>query len=405
MAYTPLFYDNINLINGTYQPSPVKNRNNPEMVANNLLEIKANTRSVNQGMGTEVITQKVQEATDAYHGAILDAYSRDNDALGMEQYMKSHGEEMSGTQQAIYKEKTAGQVDEQWVLSNAIAYSNSGKPLEQQLKEIDKITGKDAKLITSLRESVKNRYNEKIFIKDQAQKDLAESLWKKLIKDPTTEIPYGSLKESDWSAMKKYKETAKSGFAQTTDYEVWADIGSKTNKELQGMSASEVMAYRPGLSKTDFDKIFTNWMDIQNGKVDPNSFLSDVQTDTGLVTSTMAKINKTSNSKGDKKLKAQLLESFTRDLNKFQADTNRKATPEEKQKMIDRLLIRGKMSVPGLDKNVYAFEDVEGTNFYIKDVPKDDRERIIRDLKARGKDTTEDNIRRWYIIGLGYEYK
>lgn len=28
MAYTPLFYDNINLINGTYQPSPVKNRNN-----------------------------------------------------------------------------------------------------------------------------------------------------------------------------------------------------------------------------------------------------------------------------------------------------------------------------------------------------------------------------------------
>ena len=28
MAYIPLFYENINLINGTYQPSPVKNRNN-----------------------------------------------------------------------------------------------------------------------------------------------------------------------------------------------------------------------------------------------------------------------------------------------------------------------------------------------------------------------------------------
>ena len=28
MAYTPLFYDQINLINGTFQPSPVKNRNN-----------------------------------------------------------------------------------------------------------------------------------------------------------------------------------------------------------------------------------------------------------------------------------------------------------------------------------------------------------------------------------------
>lgn len=149
---------------------------------NELVEAKstiiANTRAKLIGQDPKVVAKGVEDAVHDLHMEVLKAQPLE-ERLG---YLKTHWKEVNPKVREGLKSDIEGMMEQTWVRDKAMELSSSGKSLEQQLAEADKIA--DAGKAEKTKKLVKDRYNEKQSLKNLAVKEKYESEVDLIFKDP-----------------------------------------------------------------------------------------------------------------------------------------------------------------------------------------------------------------------------
>lgn len=199
--------------------------------------VRANTRYLNRGMGADIIGKAEEDAVHNLHSNVVDALTQDSPSAALG-YIEAHRDKFN-PQALLEKEKVlkeAAQTEQ--IRQKAIALSESGLPLDQQLAEVDKEP--KAAVAKELREQVTQRWKEKELIDEARAKEATESEWDKLMANPSGyQIPL-TLPADQQKAMFTFRKqmmdagAAKSGIgvAPMTDFGLYTDLMLKDPKEL-----------------------------------------------------------------------------------------------------------------------------------------------------------------------------
>lgn len=186
-----------------------------------------------------------------------------------------------------------------------------------------------------------------------------------------------------------------------TDAGKWYELVQLAGDKPIEFASLDLLQYRNVLSETDFEGLAKKQGDIKEDVRKGDSIATDNQ----LVNQALREMKIKTGAKAsvnDAERAGRFRMAFERELSTVVRTTGKTATPEDKQKIIDRLM----MEVV-TDKGF--FRDTTARLFEAEDeileivVPKDERKSIIAALQRAGKPVNEQNIQQLYLRGKGIE--
>lgn len=202
------------------------------------------------------------------------------------------------------------------------------------------------------------------------------------------QLPYTKQQSIDATIAHNVK-----GTQVATDDQVWGEIHRGITSADPAVRAEwaqkPLWEFKPKLSSSDFQELSRMQGVARMG--DPNKELTHVQTANGMIDDTLQTLGvdtKPSAGKSDAEKANNFRRLAQQQITAFEVEQKRKATAEEQRKIIDRLAMPtflGKGMLWG-ERTKPAYE------ITIKDVPADERTKIIEALKAVGRSVTDDAI-------------
>ena len=383
--------------NKQLEDNSVVNRYDIAQIKENEQDIIANTRVRFKGFDGPAMDKAIADRIHNMYTQILDA--RTNEAVTYEdmqeniKFLKDNLDKFNPKIRAELKKGLENKANTVWVNEKAVELANSGLPIEKQLEQVDKIKNKDPKYIQALRSDVQERYNFKSKVQEGKLKQQYENEVDSLFQDPVNyKIPL-ELSAEQQSKLYKLRKTLKNdilaesgvGEKTKTDPYYYDELANMTPDQL---SKSDLDFTK--LSPSDRKKFIDARADARKGDI---KSLTSIRSNTQMVKGALATIGK------DDDVEAQDLLSrrFQEDLSIFETNKGSKATPEEKQKVLDRLIIEGEVKGNFFrDKDKFLFEVEEGEEFFIEDVPKDERLKILAALKKYKMELSDENVIKLY---------
>lgn len=389
----------------------VSARTDPNEIRNSEITIISNTRADNVGLPKEAVDKAVAAARDNLHSSVLSALAQD-DPRAAQGYLKENWEKFNPAAREVKKKELDDKAFDWTVREDALKLVNAGLTEQQIETELNK--EKDPVKADALRARVKSVLEDKKIAREIQEKENVFSAWQDVQNGGS--IPYGRLNGEEIKSMETYKKAELRGFAQDSDRNILVQLGRLNDQELKEIDEITMAGYANSLSKQDFDAIFTRYRDLRRGKsagVEPDklvqirndaTMVGDALAALGIDPGKSAKKGKAADKENtaDQAIVNELSRSFEREINDAQKATGRKLYPEEKQQILDSLLIRGKArKVFGVGKEgpfLFQASDAEiDKNFSLADIPVSVQQQMNDAFKLRGIPATEDNIKNYYL--------
>ena len=314
--------------------------------------------------------------------------------------MESNWDKFDRTVRGEMKTEIQNLAKKSMARDTAIELANSGLGYEEQLKAVDEI--KDQVVADDVRKRVKARHLEATAIQKAKENKYVEKEYDQLFRDPLAyQVPIEDVPADVQKDMQAYKDKAyKNAIGQDSDtnWALYYDL--KSNKDKLMALDGKLHTIKDQLNDAEFKELTKDQLAYKQGKKDETT---TVLTTKQMIDKNLAAVGisptprKGRLGKKDAETVALFYKRFNSELISFENEYRRKATYDEKQKIIDRLLIQGE--VKGgffMDPDKRFFEVEEGDEFFIDDIPQEEKAQIVEALKAKGLPVTQDAINALY---------
>lgn len=205
-----------------------------------------------------------------------------------------------------------------------------------------------------------------------------------------------TMDPQDAITIKDYLKRREAGIK--TDAATWYGLIQMAGDDPIQFTNLDLLKYRSVLSESDFEALAKKQGDIREDIRKGDA----VQTDNQLVNDALKQMRIKTGSKApveDAERAGQFRMAFERETMNFVRLTGKSANPEDKRKIIDRLMLE-----VVTDKG--WFFDTKARLFEAEDVvevviPKDERKKIIAALQKYGREVNERNIQALYLRSKG----
>jgi len=395
----------------TARDEALSNYKDPERVSLSLMqqEKAIMEHADRHGVSEDVRKLNLAEAKSKTHYGILSRHINNGEDLAAKEYFKTVVDQLTGVDKAAAEKilEEGSLRGEAQRRSDAI-FNGSQDSMQGALEKAREI--QDPKLRDEVVSRVKQRFGEK---KQAEQMDI-EGLHQRAgnILDKTPDVD--AIPREEWSrfsisekaALKRYAEDRAQGKQPATDWQTFYDLKNMASgpPALRDKFARENlmdMKYRGNLSDGDFKEMVKLQADIRAGKGESNRELDGYRSDQQIVNDSLNAAGIKSNPKAGTK-DAERVARFRQMVDshiKLQQDrTGKKATNEEVQGIVDRLLMQGEIPGTGFfglfksTKRLYEVDRGEKIAFSPEDIPMSERRRIEAALRANGIPVNDDNV-------------
>lgn len=391
-------------------------RTDANAIKNSEVTIVANTNANTIGLPKDVRQKAVSEARHNLHASVLSALTLD-DPRAAQGYLKTNWDKFNPAAREALKKDLDDKAFDWTVRTDAAKLVGAGLNDQQIEEELGKI--QDPKKAEAMRREVKVKLEERQIAREIQTKENSYSMWQNVIGGG--DIPYGRVSGTEIKAMENYKRAALKGFAQDSDRATLISLGRLSDQELKEIDEVTMAGYGEKLSKSDFDAFFGRYRDLRRSNEIglEGDKLSQIRSDSAMVTDALTAlgIDPQLEKKGgflgigagkknpvekaaDQKIINDLSRSFEREINDQEKAKGRKLAPEEKQTILDSLLIKGKNK-----KFVFQSADVDEKNFSIKDIPLNLQQQMQAAFAMRKIPATPENIKTYYLEYLRRKQK
>lgn len=346
------------------------------------------------GWSAEVRAAQETQFLTNFHKQIIQA-KLDVDPEGAKAYFDANRAEIAGADHAEI-EKVVGESERRTKAQTvADAIMAQGLSRSAALAEVrSKHAGQDEDEIIT---RVQQRYAEQDAAKAAAERDAANAAWAIYARTgKISEIPTELLNRVDGRtliAMKSDQRAALSGSQIPTDWNRFY--------ELKQMASTDPAAFAQLDLRQDFGRLAPeerrSLMTMQENVRKPDT-ARDVAT-------LEQQLNKTHDVLGwkssDAEKRGQFDASVYRELDSESKQLGRKLTYEERQKVIDRLLIEGEVAsgkwwAPDSDHRFYEVTDTDEAADFVPSIPKTERTKIESALQRAGVVVNDANVMALY---------
>lgn len=386
-------------------------RTDPKEIAESEATIVANTRAENVGLPKEYVDSAVKSATNNLHASVVDALVQDDPRLA-QGYLKANWDKFDPISREGRKTDIDNKAFDWTVREDAAKLVNSGMPEQKIEEELAKV--KDPKKGDALRAKVKEYLEDRKIAREIKQKESIYSEWNAVMRGEP--IPYGRISGSEVQAMETYQRAANAGFAQDSDRSVLMQLGRLSDAQLKEVDEVTMAGYGTKLNRDDFNALFSRYRELRRGSdvgIAPEK-LTQIRSDSAMVGDALAAVGINPGSSAEKNKKKQAKEnaadqivvnelsrSFEREINDAQLSKGRPLYPEEKQQILDTLMIKGKVRKVFSAKETYLFQaedaDITERNFSVKEIPVAVQQQMDEAFKLRNIAATPENIKSFYL--------
>lgn len=259
----------------------------------------------------------------------------------------------------------------------------------------EKLSGEDEALAV---QEWKVRIEEGNQARERAQRTAADAAWGLFARGGMRAVPSSLLAQLDGRtvlALRKAAEEKATGKEPKTDSEVYYGLRQMLADDPEAFRRLDLRQYFPSLSRADreeFIKLQTKPEEIKDAAT-LDQQLSNMHDQMGWGAS-------------DRKKKGDFDRIATGAINQEQQRIGRKLNYDERQKIIDRLVVEGKVEGAGFfgfGGSQRLFEAVEGPKAatFKPTVPKGERQKIEAALKRAGQPVTDEAVLRLYRSKVG----
>ena len=342
-------------------------------------------RSNARGKGPEVVEMQEAGFISAARKAVIKAMAVDSPQAAQE-YYKTHKKEIDGPSRPDIEKSLKSLVDTRISQENTDAIILKGGTLDEQLSDARKI--KDPNIRDATASRIKVRFNEDKAARAEAERRQSDEFWSGFLTDPDIDkIPDDLPVATKKSAMVYASQMAKNAGNIKTDPKAYYQLSELLRRDQDSFNKTNLMQYASHLSGTDLKK----FIDIQQKPTQYTKTLTAYQ---------QAKNSLVLNEISDDEDQARFLMKYTADIDDFERLTGKAATPDDRQKIIDRLFTN---VVTDID---LIFDDTDPLFKADQiEIPEDDLKEIKAQLPLMGLPVTDDNIREVYIRNRQLEQK
>lgn len=386
-------------------------RTDPKEILNSELTIIANTRAENAGLPKDVVNASVAMAKNNLHTSVVNALVQEDPVMA-QKYLEQYKDKFNPTSYEALKTDTDQKAFDWTVRTTADKLISTG--MNEQQIEAAVAEVKDPKKADALRARIKDGLELRNVARDIAQKETIYSEWNNVMKGGP--VPYGRISGSEVKAMETYKKAEFAGFAPESDRGILMQLGRLSDQQLKEVDEVTMAGYGKSLNRDDFNVIFNRYRELRRGSqvgIEPEK-LTQIRTDSAMVgdalkavgidpgkSTKFRKLKQAEENAADQLIVNDLSRSFEREINDAQLAKGRKLYPEEKQQILDGLMIKGKVRKGLSNRDTYVFQadeaDINEKNFSIKEIPAGIQEQMNEAFKLRGIAPTPDNIKNYYL--------
>ncbi|MEX2125494.1 MAG: hypothetical protein WD795_16495 [Woeseia sp.] len=231
---------------------------------------------------------------------------------------------------------------------------------------------------------VKVRYNELESAKADREREVADAAWDVFGRTgKVSSIPARVLHELDGRTLQALKN-AEDGGAAATDWATYAELRELALTDPERFTKLDLRHYGNKLKDSDRRGLLTLQEKLRTPENLPEAASTEKQIE---VAANVLKLKKPEQ-------KGQLQAAVYNEVAAFTRQAGREPSYDERQKIIDRLLIEGE--VPGMifdrDVSLYEVLGTEDAASFRADIPDDARREIIGALQRAGRPVTEAEI-------------
>jgi hypothetical protein len=324
------------------------------------------------------------------------------DANAAQAYYQANKGEVIAANQPRIEEVIKGESDNQF--STQFAASVANKPLSEQLAEAAKITDPERreKTLTQIRN------NHALVKQAEAEQEnaAADQAWQLFAQG--RQVPEAILSQMAGrervqlqEAGRTRAERAAAGRAVKTDPVTYIEL----RERLARGEKVDLRGYTEKVSQGDLEKL----IDIQTTAAKPGQQDSMISDEARI---SAALVGLGIDKKSDPESAVRLTTEIDRRVREASAAKgNKPLTPDEKQMVVDRVVLdkvyvdewgtdpEKPIALLEPDEMADAYVKVDGKNIKVSSVPQTDRRQIIAALRATGQAVTEQNIVRLYVDG------
>ena len=364
-----------------------------------------------KGLPADWVKMKVQDAESKTHLGVVQAYlNSDNDQMAKQYFDANADGFTAGDKQSIMKALEEGSLrGESQRLSDSI-FAKHNESMSNAVSETRKI--KDPKL----RDETMRRVEANFAMKSRAEREDSENLHIKALNQIDQTGQFAIDKIPGWErftvgerrSLESYAEMKSKGQEPKTDWVTYYDkMQLAQNPATKDIFLQEnLMKYRGSLADAEFKQL----VGLQSGlrKNDPKAdkLLDGYRSDSMIVNDALSaagfKLGSGASDK-DKESVSKVRRMVDGEIVKLQAATNKKATNEDVQKIVDSLMLKGKVKGSGWlwDDKKRVFElSADEAEAFMPEVPDAEKSNIETSLKKKGQPVTDENIVKMYLQGL-----
>ncbi len=372
------------------------NYTNPDAVAGAKSDILKRTQVLSQlnGWSPELRDAKQADYLTNFHSQIIQNQV-DKDPVGAKAYYEANKAEINGSvQDKLDKVLKIGGM-------KTVAQQYADQVEAAGLTEQEAITGARKKFEGEQEDhavlEVKTRFREKVEATELRQKKAGDTAWDIYAKTKNLNaVPASVINEMDGKVRLALEQEARDAAAGTkvhTDPGVYYDLRKMAVTEPDRFQNLDLRAYFPKLDEGDREK----FIDLQHpGKLKEaatlDGQLSNMHDQMGWGAS-------------DKDKKGNFDRVVTQAISAEQKQKGKDLTFDERQKVIDRMVIQGKLQNSGVIYDTrgkyYEFAGQENANTFVPKVPDAERTKIEAALTRAKRPVTDAEVLRLYRLKSG----
>lgn len=335
------------------------------------------------------------------HAGVIAAKITANDYNGAREWFAANGDKLtpkvkirieSALKESGLRQRSQNKADE--ILGKTTL---TDKQLEQLALDI-----KDPELRDATLSRVRSRIDRNLQLDKRAKAEVDDRVLSKIYNGEITtrdDINPTDLAGMSTRGLNAVKNMLKKGFRPESDPGIWLSLFNMQSDDPDAFRKLDLKTFMDKLSRSDIESFKKTQVRMQ-ATPDANKYQTQTLQQQIKTALDEAKVDAKGNSGKAERAK------FTREVSERvaveQRAKKRKLEPEERSKIINRLMLKVPGNLYGSDR-LFTFLGTpnEADAFTGYTVPEDAKASIIKQLKARGMGTSNDYIRILYLRSLG----
>lgn len=338
------------------------------------------------GWTPERLELETRQTLTALHGEVLQNLV-DADPIAAREYLEANKADIAGTELDKFNNLVStgeGRAKAQTATDRIMSQGLNQKDALAEARKLE-----DPETRDDVTARLKTRYNEIQAAQGERQKQVADAAWNVFSRTGKVEaIPSAILNELDGRTLQALKN-AEQGGPSESDWGKYYELRQQAMEDPAAFAARDLRQDFGSLKESERRQLIT----LQEKLRDPSNLPEAGSTEKQVeIAVNLFKLKKPQD-------KGRLQSAVYSEIDAFTRQTGREPSYDERQGIIDRLLIEGE--VPGIifdsDRRLFEVLGTEDEAAFRADIPDNERREIIAALQRAGRAATEAEVIDLYV--------